>query len=344
MVGARTNVSGRAVPWFLAAAAGLLGVEAFVSAQLSLVGAMDLASWAAAADIGLGIPLLAYALLVRRGGGSPLLLLPTFVFAVAAVHVIAPAGPGVRALAVLAGIAESAIIVLAIWRVRQLRRAYVELLPLKPYALDAAREATRRTFGRSRAVEFLFTEITLFTLALRGPLLRADAPPGARLFTQGRGYLPAALALLGLMCVEVPLVHLVVGHWSPFAAWLLTGLSVYSAAWIAGDAQAIRLQPHALTGQMLHLRVGLRSAADIPLEAVLGARRFDDLADREVVRMVAMGTPRLVMELGRPVEVRGLFGARTEARAVAFTADDEAAFLDAVRDARWDRDGSGAPR
>jgi len=130
-------------------------------------------------------------------------------------------------------------------------------------------------------------------------------------------------------------VHLVVYRlWSPVAAWVLTGLSIYGALWMLGDLQALRLRPTIITAQALMLRTGFRWEVDISWSNVIGVRRLDwqERGDGEGrLNTAVLGEPTLELVLREPVRVRGVYGlAKTTAR-IGVAVDEPERFAASAR-------------
>jgi len=137
-----------------------------------------------------------------------------------------------------------------------------------------------------------------------------------------------------VVVVEVAPVHLLVALWSPAAAWVLTGLSLYTVLWLLGDYRAVVLRPSLLRatphGEVLEVRLGVRWNLRLPLAAVRAVRRVGArppaASTPGYLRAVAIGQPRFLLELAEPVTARGPYGWRREVSLLGLTVDDEAAF------------------
>lgn len=58
-------------------------------------------------------------------------------------------------------------------------------------------------------------------------------------------------------------------RWSLVAAWILTGLSIYTALQVFGSARSLSKRPIAIDNEILTLRYGILSETKIPLSEVL---------------------------------------------------------------------------
>ncbi|MEZ4501534.1 MAG: hypothetical protein R3C39_02795 [Dehalococcoidia bacterium] len=318
-----------AYAWLLAALAilGTLEVHAFTAIGSR---SADLAALALAVDAAVGLPLLVYLFVVRPGHVSPVVLVPLAAGALVVTARVTEPSTGQGALVLAAGALEVASVVLVALRGRRLHRAYRGHRERLVFVPDAWREALRGQLGASAPMRLANGELLALGLAIAGWRARFVAPAGTRAWSQRSGYFVVLAAFGGLATVELPLAHLLLAQWSPLAAWVVTLLSLEAALQLLADVHAVRLQPHLLTPTHLHLRAGLRGAADIPLERLRGVRKYDANADAAASRVVVFGAPRLVAELTGPVEVRGPFGRTSSASRVAFAVDDEPGFLRAI--------------
>lgn len=137
------------------------------------------------------------------------------------------------------------------------------------------------------------------------------------------------LGAFGFVAVcETVGLHVIVGHWSTVAAWIIMGVSIYSLLWLVGDYHALRLHPILLDPDHLYLRTGLRWRATLDLAQIaeLCVASKQDKRAQGYINMGVWGEPRLVLVLRQPVIVRGLFGLQKQALRIGLTVDDEGRF------------------
>lgn len=150
--------------------------------------------------------------------------------------------------------------------------------------------------------------------------------------------------LLLVLAIELFPVHLLLLRWSPVLAWVVTGLSLYGAAWMIADLQAMRLRPIRLTARTLDLRIGLRWDISIPFERIAGIERIRPgtwRAGRGVLNAVPLGEPTHRLTVRDPVVARGPYGLRRAVRAVVFGVDEPGRFEAAL--GRLGLPGPGVP-
>jgi hypothetical protein len=144
----------------------------------------------------------------------------------------------------------------------------------------------------------------------------------------GQGALVAAFLML--IAIEGAALHLLLRRFSATAAWTLTLGSLYAAGWLIADLRAARQQPILVDAATLRLRSGLRLSLDAPRSAIERVVRERPFPGRESLNATFFGRPTHWIVFREPLEVRGPFGVRREARAVGVQVDDPDAFTRAL--------------
>jgi hypothetical protein len=153
-------------------------------------------------------------------------------------------------------------------------------------------------------------------------------PARGALSMRSTGWLMIASLIGFLVVVETVAFHILLGMWSPLVAWISTASSAYLLMWLLADAQAIRLYPVAIRDGKLHVTLGVRWRATIPLNAIASVTEIR--AVPEGALNLALIEPTVLVTLRSPVEVRGLLGRRRSADRIALTIDDPKAFVAAA--------------
>lgn len=309
----------------LAATVALVGRG--VALSPALASHPHLLSLAVAADLVVVVPLAWYVLLVRGAGLPALSTLPVFVgSALLATWILPDGSPIGPYLWIVALPGELALLAVAGTKVVRVVGAYRRALPESGTFDEAFPRAVEEVLGPIAPARALVAEWVLLYFALAAWWRRPVERPGVEVFTSHReSAWPAIFAALMLVTVvEIAAVHLLVALWSVTAAWILTGLGLYGAIWLVGDLQALRLRPSRLGTSHLHLRVGLRWTADLPLERIRSIRPARPGAlPPDTVNVVVAGDPDWILELDRPMEVRGPLGVRRRGSVLALQIDGD---------------------
>ena len=285
----------------------------------------EVLSIAVAVDLIVVVPAAWWFLLVRGAGVPAVTVLPVFIGStLLAAHLLPEHAPMAGHLWLLAVPAEIALVAVAGRKGWQVVSAYRE----RPRATRSFPEdfppAVEKVLGPNLPARCLASEWVLLYFALLSWGRRPVVPAGARPFWSHRATAWPAIfvALLLVMVTEIAVVHLLVSLWNPTVAWALTGLGIYGIIWLVGDLQALRLRPTLLTSTTLHLRIGHRWSVDVPLAAIRAVRRHPGgKLPPAAASVTVIGEPTWILELDRPVELRGLMGIRRTIEALAIQID-----------------------
>lgn len=82
------------------------------------------------------------------------------------------------------------------------------------------------------------------------------------------GYMNMMLGLILAFPIEIIGVHLLISQWNPLAACVITGLSIYAAIWLIGDARARVMRPIVISNKSLRLECGIQMHVTTPLSNI----------------------------------------------------------------------------
>jgi hypothetical protein len=310
--------AGAAAAWVLSVAAnpGQAGV-------LSLAFAFDLV---------LTSPLVYYLLVVRRGHAPAVTLLPVVGAGLALCEALLPPELSWLLLAAgaLMGGVEALVLLWLLTRLRHLRRDFRAARAAGALPYDALVSALERWSDNPLVARLVGTELMVIYYGVAG--WRRRPPAGGFTHYRECGW-PAVFGVFaGLTLVEIPVMHLLLSAWSPAAAWVATALGIYSLIWLLGDLQAMRIAPSRVEAGALHLQVGMRWRARVPLTqiAAVELRPDPDEEGPEVLEARTLGEANLALTLAAPILVEGPFGIRREARRVRLSVDDPEGFAAAL--------------
>ena len=113
--------------------------------------------------------------------------------------------------------------------------------------------------------------------------------------------------------------------------WALASLiiHVYTVLWLVGDLRAMVLRPITISGGVLHLRIGLKWEADIPLAEIVSVEQTQRAEGR---KLGVLGSPNLVVRLRNPMNLHGLFGIRRTAQLLSLQVDEPKKLGDTLSD------------
>lgn len=295
-----TSVLGRPSARFALAALFVLGACVAVLRSRAFATNPDVAAWGVTFDLTITIPLLYWWFVVRPKHAGALTLGSLFVVCtmVAALLVPRPQQSFLHDLKYLVAALEVVLIATA---VRRLGR------------------------GEGRMSALLTSEAAMMSYALTGWWRKPERVEGrAVTFHQRSGWGSIVACMLVLIAAEGLAAHLFLATWSAKAAWGWTFLDVWAALWLVGDYHALRLRRTWLGDDALHLRVGMRWTATIPLANIASIEPIREWKkQRGVLRVAMLDDPRWLIALHEPVIAHGLAGIRREIRALAVLPDDD---------------------
>jgi hypothetical protein len=261
---------------------------------------------------------------VRRAGWPRWTIGMTFGLGIFLGRTVLPAGTVLSAIMAVWITLEIALIVLAIGKLRTIVSAARR--HDGPGPIDALAAGLVAAKVPPRVAAIIATDATVMWLGVTG-WFRRRAKTGFSLYRRG-GWTAVIFVLLKLVAVETILVHMLIATQSVVAAWIVTGLSIYSGLWLAADLHVLRLYPLRVTADAIVAAVGIRWRITIPRDAIASITPVTSVPDGAFNASVM--EPTLVVTLSRPIEIRGLFGIRRTASAIALSVDEPERFLSAL--------------
>lgn len=306
----------------------LYGIDLACVATVPAAGLDFARGFAAPFDLMVFVPALFYILVVRRGGLSPLFVLPIiWVGGFVSLQLAVPGQPSLLVPLSLAAVTVEAVI--AVHELRRLVRAYRAAKATSHQPLDWFSGAFASLVRNECAARLAGLECTMWYYAATSWRRCPDAPEGYRAFSSHKqsGFVAVIGVMLAVMAVETAAVHMLVAKFSLVAACVLTMLSIYTMLWMVADARAVVLNPLLVGKDELVARWGLATCERIPLTLVAHVNAHDPgIEKREVLNLAAMGSQPCWIELAQPIEVRGLLGAPRSVRAIKVSPDEVEAF------------------
>jgi hypothetical protein len=133
----------------------------------------------------------------------------------------------------------------------------------------------------------------------------AEAGSGAA-FSYHRAVAPMLWVLVGLMIIEIGVVHLLLALWSRRAALILSLLSLATLVWFLRFIRSFKRCPIWIGPAELIWRIGHLRSLTVPLSQVAGLRSDWTLADLEaagVFNGALIAHPNIVVALDPPVRM-----------------------------------------
>lgn len=276
---------------------------------------------AIAADLTLTASALFWLLAVRPGHARPAALVRVLVLGFALARLLV----GLRALGMVAVLAEVVVLVALVVRARRVIR-HVRALRTAGHGLPGALEvAFRAAIPVPLLASVLATEVATVVFALTGWF--RTVPTGFAMHRRS-GYLLIVGVLAVLAVVEAVAMHVILVRVAPTVAIVLSVLSAYGLLWLIGVAQAVRLAPLRFTALGLVIERGVMRRAIVPRDAIESATPVAAAAADAID--LSYVEPNVLLTLRAPVEVHGPFGRSRTTSKLTLSVDDRDGFLAAL--------------
>ncbi|HEY2029991.1 MAG TPA: hypothetical protein VGH20_12375 [Myxococcales bacterium] len=251
-------------------------------------------------------------LFVRRGKAQPRTTARVFVLSVAFAALLF--GRDVR---LLAAPVELFLMYLAFTSVRGALRARASA-----DAVTALRNGLVAALGDNFAARAAAGELTAFWYAFfsYGAAARAAARDGFTAYKRA-GWTAIYVAVALVSVGEAAGVHFLLRRFGPIATVSAAGFHLYALLWMLGDLRALMVRPIRVEEGTMHLRLGLRWEAEIPLSLVERVE-LSPKASPSAMRLAVIGSANLRLLLRAPVVLHGPFGIRRESRDLLLQVDE----------------------
>lgn len=275
-----------------------------------------------------------YWLLIRKRNIPQLTVVPVFILGTVLASVYLPKDQQgllelVRAYAI--PVIELGVVSLVVYKVRQSLKRFRAYSQDVPDFFTALRQTALDLAPTRMAGSLLATEIGIFYYGFlnwrRRPLAKNEFS-----YHKRSGAQALLFVLIMLIGVETVACHLLLYSWKPILAYVLLGLSVYSAVQIWGFARSLSKRPIRLTGETLFLPYGIMGEATIPREAILRVEQHRTSLSKypEILKLSPLGemdTHNVVLYFDTPQKVTGLYGQIKETKALAIYVDEAEEFM-----------------
>lgn len=286
-------------------------------------------------DLALVVPLLYYYCIIRTGRLPLLTIAPVTMFGVLVASIVLPAEAtnDLRNIKYLAALPELIIAVYAFSKAKGTLQIYRHTEVASGDFVERLRLSFQKSLGEYAFVEVVVSELAVLYYALFSWRAVAPAPPARTLhfsYHRKSNWASILAALLMIVAAEGFAVHFLIARWSNIAAWVLTASSVYGAVWLIGDYRAMCLRPIRIDEDALHIRLGLRWSARIPLcdIARVDSPGLDFVPQKSsgYLRSTVIGEPELLISLKHENIADGLFGLKKRFRQVGVAPDETGLF------------------
>lgn len=208
---------------------------------------------------------------------------------------------------------ELFVLTFVVLKVRKTVKTYQRLKTATPDFFDTLKRVCSELFPK-RMVPFIALEISIFYYGFinwkKRTLSSNEFSYHKKSTTQS-----LMIALIMIIGIETVWLHIVLTKWNPIVAWILTGLSVYSAFQVFGFARALSKRPITLDENALNLRYSIMSETQIPyadIESVELSK--SDLEKDKLTRTLSplgeLESHNVIIRLKKENTLSGLYGSK----------------------------------
>ncbi len=145
------------------------------------------------------------------------------------------------------------------------------------------------------------------------------------------------IAILFLVAIETVAFHLLLSKWNTTAAWVFTGISIYSGIQILGFLKSMLKRPIVIEGDVLYLRYGIMNETTINVQDVesieLSTKDIElNKTTRKLSFLGDLEGHNLVIKLKNEHTLIGLYGAKKTYNVLALHIDKKQEFKDRIID------------
>ena len=154
-------------------------------------------------------------------------------------------------------------------------------------------------------------------------------------YHKNSGTIALLVAIIFIIAIETVAFHILLLKWSAIAAWILTGISLYSGIQIFGFLKSMYQIPISITNNKLYLRYGIMNEAIINIENIesIYISSKDVALNKKTRKLSFLGeleSHNIIVHLKTENTLIGLYGFKNKFRVLAFYIDNNIDFVHRV--------------
>ena len=238
----------------------------------------------------------------------------------------------------IAPLIELALIGWMIWKFRRAYQLSKTTQQAAPDFLMHCRTLLQVVFGNETIGNVVASEVSVFYYLFTNAQKNTDS---SNYFTshKSNNILLLLYTFLFMFLVEAAIMHLLFQLWNNTAAWVLTGLSIYSCLQLLAHIKAIKARPTIVTHTEIILRNGLLGGdAIVPID-IIERIEFStkDITDSNTISMAlikSLENHNVVIYLKEPIIVHKAFGIKKIAKVISVNIDEPNRFIEVIENNR----------
>uniref|UniRef100_UPI00404929E2 hypothetical protein n=1 Tax=Fulvivirga sp. TaxID=1931237 RepID=UPI00404929E2 len=126
--------------------------------------------------------------------------------------------------------------------------------------------------------------------------------------------------------IETFVLHNLVAEWSIIAAWILSGLSIYTALQLLGFARSLAARPISIVENSVNLKYGIMNEVSITFDEIesieISSRELDKgKLEKKLSLLGELESHNVIIQLKNEQQLVGLYGMKSEFKVLGFYID-----------------------
>ena len=164
---------------------------------------------------------------------------------------------------------------------------------------------------------------------------RRQLKPNEFSYHKDSGTIGLLIALIFIIAIETVTFHILLAKWNIIAAWVLTGISIYSGIQILGFLKSILKRPIIIEDNTIHFRYGIMSETTIniiDIESIELSTKDIELNNktRKLSFLGNLEPHNLVIKLKKENSLTGLYGIKRTYKILALHVDKKQEFKNRI--------------
>ena len=287
-------------------------------------------------DFILTIPLI-YLLLIRKTKISNLTVAPFLIVCmIIASYAIPETDQSILSIAKtwLIPIVELSVVSIVIYKVSKAIKIYRQATQNNHDFFSVLNETCESLFPKT-AAKLVANEIALIYYGFFN-FEKVELKPLEYSNYKGSGILSTLGAIIFVVGIEMVSIHILASKWSITLAWILTGLSIYSALQLIGIIRSVPKRPIQILNDELVLRFGMLSETKIPLSAIetITFAKSDDYKSSKYTKTLSLlgslENPNVIIQLRSTLDLDFMYGKSKPYQTLYFFVDNHQSFISEV--------------
>lgn len=152
-------------------------------------------------------------------------------------------------------------------------------------------------------------------------------------YHKNSGTISLLIALILIIIAETIGLHALLSKWSNIAAWILTGLSIYTGFQMLGFLKSLSMRPISIDNTHLHLRYGIMAESRINLKDIISIEASsksyeDDKMFKKLSFLGELESHNVIITLNKEHTLHGLYGIKKTYTKLALYVDNKTEFIE----------------